>query len=118
MLPDLADAVASGVFISLDAPSRYEIEHRLRSQLDELAGRFLEFGYHLLVEQQVISYVMNIVEGGLYGGGIAAGASWIAAAAEAGLIRLLESGARPGMVWVLARDDLSLPDPPKGVWRE
>ena len=118
MLRDLADAIASGVFISVDAPSTYEIEHRLRNHLRELAEQFLQWGYHLRVEEQVIRYVLNMVVGGLYGGGAAAGASWISAAVEAALIRLLESGARSGTVWVLARDDLSLPDPPKGVWRE
>jgi hypothetical protein len=118
MLPELADALSSGVFIGLGAPSRAEIEHRLRRHLGELAGRFLQFGIHLRVEEQVIRHVAEVVAAGVYGGGVAAGASWISAAAEAALIRLLEEGPTSGMVWVLARDDLSLPEPPKGLWRE
>lgn len=118
MLPALADTLASGVFIGLGAPSRPEIEHRLQSRLAELAGEFLRYGYHLRVEEQVIRYVAKVVEAGVYGGGVAAGMSWISGAVEGALIRLLEEGAASGMVWVLARDDLSLPDPPKGVWRE
>lgn len=118
LLPDLADALASAFVLSFDAPSRYEIEHRLNAQLDELAQQFLRYGYHLRVEKQVIRYVTEIVDSGLYGGGVAAGMSWISAAVEAALIRLLERVATSGTVWVLARDDLSLPDPPKGVWRE
>lgn len=118
LLPELADALASGAFISLDAPSRVEIEHRLQAHLDELKGQFLRYGFHLRVEEQVIRYVSEVVVAGQYGGGVAAGMSWISAAVEGALIRLLEEGAKSGMVWVLARDDLSLPDPPKGVWRE
>src|SRR5690606_10679125 len=96
MLPALADALASGVFIGLDAASRYEIAHRLQSRLDELAREFLRYGYHLRVEEQVIRYVSEVVEAGLYGGGVAAGVSWISAAVEGALIRLLEEGAQSG----------------------
>lgn len=118
ILPELADALASGVFIGLNAPSHFEIERRLQAHLDDLSGRFLHYGFHLRVEKQVVRYVSEVVAAGQYGGGVVAGMSWISAAAERALIRLLEEGARSGMVWVLARDDLSLPDPPKGVWRE
>ncbi len=114
---ELADALASGVFIGLDAPSRVEVEHSLRAHSDDLRGQFLRYGFHLRVEEQVIRYVSGVVEAGEYGG-VAAGMSWISAAVEGALIRLLEEGAKPGMVWVLARDHLSLPAPPKGVWRE
>jgi hypothetical protein len=117
-LPELADALASGAYVALGPPSRAEIEHRLRGGLERLADWFLQFGCHLRVEEQVIRYVADVVEAGVYGGGVAAGVRWITAAAEAALVRLLEEGSASGMVWVLARDDLSLPDPPKGLWRE
>ena len=86
--------------------------------IQHLADRFLEFGYHLQVAPQVVGYVTRAVTVGPYTGGAASAAGWIRAAVELALIRMLEDGAQPGDAWVLAVDDLSLPGPPKGMWRE
>ena len=118
MLADLADPIASAVLISTDLPSASEVEWMLRARLGEMEMRFVQFGYRLEVEEQVIRYISRVIADGQYGGGVEAGMSWIAAAAESALVGLLDRCARPGTVWVLARDDMSLPDPPRGVWRE
>jgi hypothetical protein len=118
MLPDIADPIASGIFISVDAPSSSEIERLLRSQLAGFGTRFLQFGYHLKVEEQVIRFITGVIADGTYGGGVSAGVSWIGAAVDAALTRLLDSGARSGTTWVLSRDDISLPKRPRGLWRE
>ncbi len=118
LLPPLAQALAAGIWINLDPPTAAEIGAQVSREIQHLVDRFLEFGYHLQVAPQVVGYVTRAVTVGPYTGGAASAAGWIRAAVELALIRMLEDGAQPGDAWVLAVDDLSLPGPPKGMWRE
>ena len=83
-----------------------------------MLGLFSRFGYRLTVTDQVVRYACRAVSEGPYTGGATTALAWIEVASERLLIRMIEDGAPQGELAVLAVDDLALPSPPEGVWRE
>lgn len=118
LTPSLARALAVFSFFELPPVSPAWIGGAVLRGVRSLQERFLAFGFHLEVTDQVIRYVTHALSSGRNTGGPIAASQWIAQAAEAALIRLLEEGAPVGARFTLARDDVTLPEPARGIWRE
>jgi hypothetical protein len=118
LIPALARALAGFSVIELPASSAARIEGAVRKGVNALRQTFHEFGFHLDVTEQAIRYVTEAISSGRHSGGPDAAGRWIADAAGAALIRLLEERAPVGTRYTLALDDLTLPKPGRGWWRE
>lgn len=118
LLEALAVSLATATIINLDPPTAPEVEAAVWREVERVAAQFAWFGYRLRVTEEAVTYAVRSVTVGPYEGGAAAAASCIAEAADRALVRMLEEGATPGSRWVVARDDITLPDRPVGFWRE
>jgi len=116
----LAEALAEFTWIQIDALDDSALERTMRAELQGIVDRFLAFGFHLRIHDQVLRYLVELVTSGRRAGGVAGVAAIVAASADRTLIRLLDEGVAPGAVYVLARDDLdrSIGAPSAGLWRE
>lgn len=118
MLRQLAEALGAASWIHLRPPTPTDTVAAVRRGTVPLVALFRRWGYELSVTDQVVAYVCRAVTEGPYSGGPAAALAWIEAACERMLLRLIDDGAPHGEPAVLAVDDLTLPSPPKGLWRE
>ena len=118
MLRQLAEALAAASWIHVRPPTPTDTVAAVRRGTVPLVALFRRWGYELSVTDQVVAYVCRAVTEGPYSGGPAAALAWIEAACERMLLRLIDDGAPHGEPAVLAVDDLTLPSPPKGLWRE
>ncbi len=118
MVPQLAEILGSASWIHVRPPTPATTAAAVRRGILEILALFSRFGYRLSVADQVVNYVCRAVCEGPYSGGASTALAWIEAACERLLLRMIEDGAPHGEPAVLAVDDLALPSPPKGVWRE
>jgi hypothetical protein len=116
----LADELAGFTWVEFQAPDHSTLHLSMRTELRGLVDRFLAFGYHLRIEEQVVRYLVDLIASGARVGGVRAGVALVASAADRVLARLLEEGAPAGSVYVFARDDLdrSIGERTSGTWRE
>lgn len=118
LTPSLARALAAFSFHELPPLSPDRLEGVVRRDVRFLRERFWEFGFRLEVTDQAIRYVTDALTSGRNAGGPSAASRWIADAAEDALIRLLDEHAPVGARFILVRDDVTLPEPGRGFWRE
>ena len=90
----------------------------LRRGIRDVLGLFSRVGYRLTVTDQVFRYACRAVSEGPHTGGATAALAGIEVASERLPIRMIGDGAPQGELAVLAVDDLALPSPPEGLWRE
>ena len=118
LLPEVAEALSAFTTIRIDRPSAETVVHTIHDRVRAIQRRFLSFGFRLEVAPQVVRRVTEAVTSGFHPGGADTANRWIAEACDGALTRLLDGGAPPLTSYVLAVDDLSLPPPPRGVWRD
>ncbi len=116
----LADALAAFTWIEVGSLDTSAVGAALRTELQAVVDKFLAFGFHLRVHDQVLRYLVELITSGTRAGDVASVAAIVAASADRALIRLLDEQVGPGAVYVMARDDLdrSIGVPSAGPWRE
>ena len=116
----LADALAGFTWIEVGSLDTSAVGAALRTELQAVVDKFLAFGFHLRVHDQVLRYLVELITSGTRAGDVASVAAIVAASADRALIRLLDEQVGPGAVYVMARDDLdrSIGVPSAGPWRE
>ena len=115
----LADALASFAWIELSSADSRAFESTVRAELQRLVDRFLDYGFHLRIADQVVRYLLDMISSGARTG-VPGAVAVVAGSADRILARLLEERAAPGGVYILARDDIdrSLGVPSSSTWRE
>lgn len=118
-IPELVERLGSVVRLSpLEGKELIQV---LRSDLDEVAKMFDAFGYRLEFTDEAVSYVARAVERSGGSAGPRSGVSWLRAAGERGLVRLLHAKAQEGSTWMVTPDDVRIPpsissgSPPRGL---
>lgn len=117
LIPALADQLASCTTIRLRRLTFSGMAKVLHSRARALTESLRDFGVYLVVSEQVVAYAAEALESGEHGRSVEIAFGWIRTAADRLLLRFLESGAKAGMVVVMAPDDLELPDEWQGFWR-
>lgn len=117
IIEPLANRLANCTHITLDQLDFARMTKVLSRECEKLSAALKRFGLYLVISDQAVAYAAEAMASGTHGGGPSAALAWIAAAADRILVRFLESGAAPGMVRVMAPDDLKFPDEGRGFWR-
>lgn len=116
LLPELAERLAFGTILRVRAPDRAHLIRVLYSSLAPIQGLFSRFGYRLGASEEVLHYLVNhLIEAGH---GARSGMGILRSAAEEALLALITGNAEIGTVRILQPDDVRIPRPAKGIWRE
>lgn len=107
LIPELVERLGS--VIRLPPLKGDRLVRVLRSGLAEVEEMFSAFGYRVEFTDQAVSYTARAVEEGQGNAGPRSGASWLRAAAEKGLIRLLHARAEAESTWWVTPDDVRIP---------
>lgn len=117
LLPALAERIAFGTVVRLSRLAKPQLVHVMHSELRPLEALFRRFGYRLEVSDAAITYVISRTTSA-DPPRLRSTAGVLRSAAEALLLRMLSEGAPLGATAVLGPDDVRIPPPSPGVWRE
>ena len=78
----LAEAIAGFTWIQIGSPDARAVEVAIRSELQAVVDRFLAFGFHLRIHDQVLRYIVELVSSGTRVGGAASVSAIVAASAD------------------------------------
>jgi ATP-dependent protease Clp ATPase subunit len=118
LLPELAERLAFGSILRLGPIRATQLAHVIRSELQPLQALFARFGYGLEVSETAVSYAISRLSSDGQPPRVRSTAGVLRSAAEALLLRMLDENAPIGAAGVLGPDDLSIPPPSPGLWRE
>lgn len=118
MLKELAERFAAGTILHLSHPTGRRMTAVLERSLMPLTEVVTRFGYELHVDPASLTYLTNALAEQQHDLGPRAGIGVLRGAVEALLLRLLDEDAPPGTRIIVAPDDLRVPPPPRGLWRD
>lgn len=118
LLPELAERLAYGSVIRLGQIGSAQLVRIMRSELQPLQKLFARFGYKLEISDAAVTYAIsrNSLDGRTPR--VRSTAGILRRAAEALLLQMLTEQAPVGSARVLGPDDVQIPRPSAGLWRE